>query len=139
MHFALIKNNKVENIIVANEDVALSLQGYDAVINVDEIEAGIGWGYTNNKFNRPLVTVEKTHKVENIQMRQLRLGLLKVGKLSLVPTAITNLSSPDKEEVEIEWQYATQVHRDGFINKLASVLSMSSSDIDTLFLESSVL
>lgn len=138
MHFALIKNNKVENIIVADEAFVNSLQGCDSIVNVDGVEAGIGWEYINNKFNRP-VTTEVNIKVDSISMKQLRLGLLKVGKFALVPSVIANLPSPDKEEVEIRWQYDTQVYRDGFINKLAPGLSMSPADIDALFIESSVL
>lgn len=138
MYFALIKNNKVESIIVADEDFVTSLQGYDSIVNVDGVEVGVGWEYVNKEFKRPVVP-EVLTKISRISMKQLRLGLLKAGKLSLVPTAITNLPSPDKEEVEIGWQYDTQVYRDGFINKLAPGLSMSSFDIDTLFVESSTL
>lgn len=138
MHFALIKNNLVENIIVADDDFISNLPDYDNIVNVDEIDVGVGWEYSNKEFKRPEL-VQANQQVRIIHMRQFRLGLLKINKFSAFVAAISALSSPDKEEAEIEWQYATVVTRDGFINKVANVIGLSQDDLDILFNESSTL
>lgn len=69
-----------------------------------------------------------------VTMRQARLALLKVGKLSLINQAIANLPSPQKEAAEIEWEYSQEVQRhNGFVSLLAPLLGMTDNDLDTLF------
>jgi len=53
--YALIKNNKVENIILAGENIVDKIaQNYDEVINVtDTPEAKIGFNYDGENFSSP--------------------------------------------------------------------------------------
>lgn len=56
MKYALIKNNKVKNIIVANENFINSIKSdYDHIEKVDAVQAGPGWGYdpTTKTFKEP--------------------------------------------------------------------------------------
>ena len=72
---------------------------------------------------------------QSISMRQARLALLQIGKLQQINSAITSLPSPQKEEAEIEWQYANDVQRyNGVVSLLAPVLGLSETDIDDLFI-----
>ena len=72
---------------------------------------------------------------ESITARQARLALLQIGKLADIATAISNLESPIKEQVEIEWEYATDIYRNnGFIDALGSNLGLDKSALDDLFI-----
>lgn len=52
MRIALIKNGKTENIIIAALEFAEGL-GYDRAVNIDDIQAEIGWAFDGEKFIRP--------------------------------------------------------------------------------------
>lgn len=56
MNIALIKNNKVENIIVADLSFAGSL-GYDEVLDTEGLTIGIGWEKIDNVWTAPNVVV----------------------------------------------------------------------------------
>ena len=72
---------------------------------------------------------------QSVSMRQARLALLQIGKLQQINSAITSLPSPQKEEAEIEWQYANEVNRYiGLVSLLAPALGLSETDIDDLFI-----
>lgn len=72
---------------------------------------------------------------KSITARQARLALLQIGKLAEVTAAISNLQSPIKEQVEIEWEYATDIFRNnGFIDALGSALGLDKNALDDLFI-----
>ena len=72
---------------------------------------------------------------KSITARQARLGLLQIGKLDDVAAAISSLESPIKEQVQIEWEYATDVYRNnGFIDALGSTLGLDKNALDDLFI-----
>lgn len=82
--------------------------------------------------------VEKERELnipKSITARQARMALLQIGKLADVTTAISNLQSPIKEQVEIEWEYATDIFRNnGFIDALGSALGLDKVALDELFI-----
>ncbi|KAB2725406.1 hypothetical protein F9L02_19470 [Brucella intermedia] len=79
---------------------------------------------------------EKRAIMPNLTARQLRLGLLSLGKLDGVPTAISALPSPDKEQAEIEWQYASEFRRlHPLIVQLIPILGLTDDQVDTVWLE----
>ena len=135
MKYALIKNQKVENVIVADGTFVESIKNeWDSIISVDEsAPVSIGWIYVNNTFEPPVPTVQVSIVPQSITSRQFKLALLKINKLGSVALAIESLTPPVKEEVEIEWQYATTVTRDGFVVALCTALGLNNSQIDDLF------
>ncbi len=82
--------------------------------------------------------VEKERELsipKSITARQARLALLQIGKLADVTAAIVNLQSPMKEQVEIEWEYATEIYRNnGFIDTLGAALGLNKEALDDLFI-----
>ncbi len=76
----------------------------------------------------------------SVTMRQARLALLSANKLTLVSSAIDSLPSPQKEQAQIEWEYATTVSRDSALTQmLATSLGMSETDLDQLFTQAATL
>lgn len=72
----------------------------------------------------------------SITMRQARLALLDVGLLGQVDNAIQSLPSPQKEQAQIEWEYASEVRRDNpLITQLMQALGMNETELDNLFIE----
>lgn len=83
-------------------------------------------------------------QVENVPfevtMRQARLALLADGKLADVQTVIDNLSSPQKEMAQIEWDYSSTVQRSNlFVSLIGQALGYSDEDLDSLFIEAAKL
>ena len=75
-----------------------------------------------------------------VTMRQARLALLQAGKLSEVAAAIASLSSPQKEEVQIEWDYSQTVERHRpFTGLMAGALGLSGAQTDALFIAAAAL
>ena len=54
---AIIKEGKVDNVIVASDEFAATLQ--DETVNVTGQEVGIGYTYTNGIFVAPVKTLEE--------------------------------------------------------------------------------
>jgi len=79
--------------------------------------------------------IKKYHVDRNpLTMRQTRLALKNAGLLADVETAISNLSTEEKEVAEIEWNYADRVYRSSeWLNNIASELGLTESEIDDLF------
>jgi len=68
--------------------------------------------------------------------KQARLALDDAGLLSTVETAIQN----GPKAWQITWEYATEINRkDPMINALATLLNLTSTQIDNLFIEASKL
>lgn len=77
---------------------------------------------------------------QTVTMRQARLALLKINKLSQVPVVISSLPSPLKEEAEITWEYSQEVDRNnGFVPQIAPLLGLTNEDLDQLFIDASKL
>lgn len=77
------------------------------------------------------------HKVT---MRQARLALHTEGLLSQVEVAINALPEPPRTAARIEWDFSSEVVRDKpFVALLASLLSLTDTKVDELFLAASLL
>lgn len=141
MLYALIENNTVKNIIVAEATFIGQLQNSEAYILLGENDdsVGIGWAYAGGVFTPPIIESVDGFAITSITMRQLKLALLKINKLNAVASVIASLPSPSKEEVEIEWQYSLTVKRQGFIQILAPALDITEQQLDDLFLLGSTL
>lgn len=71
---------------------------------------------------------------QQVTMRQARLALLKAGLLSDIPGAIATLPSPQKEEAEIEWEYAAIVQRNsGLVPTMGLALGLTEQQLDEMF------
>lgn len=77
---------------------------------------------------------------DNISARQIRLWLINNGiQLSQVEQAINNIEDPTTREItKVEWEYAPYIERNHpMLIPLAQALGLSTSDIDTAFIEAS--
>lgn len=84
--------------------------------------------------------IEEFEVPRSITMRQARLILLQTGLLDQIQTAIESLQSPQKEAVQIEWEYTSEVFRNNqWINDIAGALGLSDKDLDNLFIQASKL
>jgi hypothetical protein len=91
--------------------------------------------HSGQEYNDP-----KSNIPSSVTMRQARLALLAEGKLSEVEQAITNLSSPMKEQAQIEWEYASDVEiTNPLIINLMGALGFTDTDLDNLFISASKL
>lgn len=78
--------------------------------------------------------------IPNLTARQLRLGLLSLGKLNDVPTAIAALPSPEREQADIEWQFASEFRRDHpLIVQLIPILGLQDEAVDAVWKEYSAI
>ena len=60
-NFAVILNNKVTNIIVAeNKEIAEEVTGFTCIEYTDKSPAGIGWIWDETNFIAPIVEEEPT-------------------------------------------------------------------------------
>jgi len=104
-----------------NTDLPFSVVGQGQIVEADTIV----WPATP----APPVPVP-----EMVTMRQARLALLQAGKLADVNAAILALPSPEKEQAQIEWEYATEIKRDNaLVTKLAPALGLDAPALDALF------
>ena len=71
----------------------------------------------------------------SVTMRQARLALSEIGKLSLIDEAIKLIPEPaDKTQISIEWEYAQTVDRTSpWINTMINVIGMNDEELDDLF------
>jgi hypothetical protein len=66
-----------------------------------------------------------------VSMRQARLALLSSGLLSTVQAYMDGSAT---EAVRIEWEYATDIHRDrDLVSGIGALLNLTSEQIDALF------
>lgn len=71
---------------------------------------------------------------EKITQRQVRLILLKNNMLDQVESAITNSTAADAKELQISWEYASEIERSStFITSMAASLNLTDSQIDDMF------
>lgn len=143
MKYALIQDNKVVNIIEANNNfISLITYNYEHIEALDtsyEQSLGIGIGWLWNKergfYSLDILPQEPINPVPQIVfMRQARLALLEVGLLDNIEQIINLLPEPLKSEARIEWEYATEVHRAWpTLNQIADHLNLTSEYVDELF------
>jgi hypothetical protein len=131
MNYALIRDNKVVNIIVADEGFIDTIKAeYDSVVNVVDTSVGIGWLFDGESFVQP-EPFANTVPV-SVSMRQFKLALLKKQKLNQISTVINGLPSPEKEEAEIEWEYATTIQTDNTVfSMILDVLELDKEEFFT--------
>jgi hypothetical protein len=99
-------------------------------IPADQLPAG--WQYAPD--DRPVPTT--------ISARQARLWLIRNG-ITLAQVDAVIASIPDaitRESVRVEWEYGTEVHRDGpWLAALGPALGLDASTLDTAFREAATL
>jgi ribosomal 50S subunit-associated protein YjgA (DUF615 family) len=79
-------------------------------------------------------------KVKSVTMRQARLALLGAGLLGKVSDALAKLESPLKEAASIEWEYSSEVKRDGaLVQQLGAALGLDDAALDALFTKAATL
>lgn len=70
-----------------------------------------------------------------ITPRQARLALLNEGKLSALEEAFAELPQDTKQQVEIEWEYASVIERESqWVQQIGPLLGYTDQDLDNLFL-----
>lgn len=79
---------------------------------------------------------EKRERMPNLTARQIRLGLLHLGKLAAVNAAIGALPEPDRSEAQIEWDYASEFRRlNHLIVQLIPILGLTDEQVDPVWEE----
>lgn len=82
----------------------------------------------------------KAQPPSSITMRQARLQLHAIGKLSKVQEEISKLPEPPRTEAQIEWDYASVVERNSrFVSLLTPLLHLTDDEMDELFIQASAL
>lgn len=78
---------------------------------------------------------ETNPPIEDISPRQIRMALLSLGLAeNAIDGAISNLSSPSKEQAQIAWKYSTSFKRDAeAVSIIGSLLSLSSEQLDQIW------
>ena len=79
---------------------------------------------------------EKRAAMPNLTARQLRLGLLQLGKLAGVSIAIAALPEPEKSQAQIEWDFASEFCRlHPLIVQLIPILGLTDDQVDPVWME----
>lgn len=122
MKYAIIVDDKVSNIILADED----FETEETIVPCGDF-VSIGWSYVGGEFISPPIILPVP---ETVSPTQMRLALLELDKLELVDGFVASQGA----EVEIRWRYATEIRRDNAtIAAGAALLDWSSEYIDELF------
>jgi hypothetical protein len=130
MRYAIVVDGKVSNI--TRSDSALAANWFPCD---DTVKIGDTW--TGQAFTPALNIIPVPARVT---MRQARLALLNAGKLAAVDTAINALSSPEKEQMQIYWNYSTNIERSSpRVAAISAAIGLDSAAIDTLFIEANKL
>ena len=144
--FARIENEVVAELIELPDELVLGEDIFtpefaSTLVPCDDEDVEQGWSFDGEAFSAPAVppepsVEEKRAAMPNLTARQLRLGLLQLGKLSGVPTAIAALPEPEKSQAEIEWQFASEFRRlHPLIVQLLPILELNDEDVDQAWLE----
>ena len=102
MKYAIIENNVVVNIAVADDPLAESWIASES--------AAIGDLYDGGEFIPPPALPAPVPA--EVTMRQARLALLSAGLLDTAQGVIDALPMPARRQAQIEWEYALSVRRD---------------------------
>lgn len=125
------------------DDIYAPLPPYSTMIEPPEVAAGKVAIFTGNGWieaEPPEVLPPVVHVPASITMRQARLQLHAIGKLTAVQDAINQLPEPPKTSAQIEWDYAAVVERASpFVALLTPALGLSDEDMDDLFREAAKL
>ena len=79
-------------------------------------------------------TIESLRENMVVTARQARLALLDASLLSQVDVAIQAMPEPDKTQVSIEWEYATEIERTSpWVIAMGQALNLSETELDALF------
>ena len=129
MKYAIITNNIVENIILADAEFAAQI---GAIECPDEVSPG--WGYVDGTFAEP--APDRAPVPQSVTMRQARLALDSAGLLDTVDAAV----AAGPKSIQIEWEFAATVDRNWpTLSALQSALKLSDDQIDTLFIQAATL
>jgi len=132
MRYALIKDNKVDNIIKASAEFVSTMTGYDAIVETNN--AGIGWEYIDGQIVTPEPEEPEFVKVTTVSMRQARLALLHAGLLKQVEATLDMLEEPARSAAKIEWEYSQEVKREWpWVVQLTAAMGMTDEQVDGLF------
>ncbi|MCM5560325.1 hypothetical protein [Pleomorphomonas sp. JP5] len=106
---------------------------FGAIIN-DAIPEGAGIGYRliDGVWTAPDLPPTEPAPFIPLSARQLRLGLLKIGiKPADVAAAIAALPDDQRDQAEIEWDYASEYRRDhSLIASFGQTFGLSADQID---------
>ena len=95
--------------------------------------------WTQTYTGRDLTAEEKRQSMK-VTMRQARLALLTINKLSLVHDAIALMPEPDKSQIEVEWEYASTVERTSpWVATMGAALGLTDEELDQLFVSAAAL
>lgn len=76
----------------------------------------------------------------SVTMRQARLALLQAGLLAQVNSAIAAMPGADGDVARITWEFSQEVRReDTLLIQLASAMSLTDAQLDTLFTQAAAL
>ncbi|WPM80922.1 hypothetical protein R5W60_04270 [Brucella pseudintermedia] len=92
-------------------------------------------GNVINPYTEPTLTPEeKRERMPTLTARQLRLGLLYLGKLAEVPIAIAALPEPERSQAQIEWDFASEFRRlHPLIVQLIPILDLTDEQVDPVW------
>jgi len=102
-----------------------------------------GWLCDGTVFSKPALPSEPTPEerrsaMPNLSARQLRLGLLELGKLEQVNAAIEALPMPERSQAEIEWQFASEFRRlHPLIVQIMPILGLEDDAVDLAWMNAS--
>lgn len=83
-----------------------------------------------------LTPEEKRAQMQPLSARQIRLGLLELGKLKDVDAVIANLEEPEKSQAEVSWEYATTFNRlDPILLLVLDALQLTAEQVDEVWLK----
>lgn len=140
MQYALIKENKVKNIIIADKDFADSIsQEYDLVLDVTERiergeQIGVGYDFEDDSFTRPQEILPAVVTPPEVNAGQFRLALLQRDLLVPVETAIANMQGYSKSVCDITWKYSSSIKRESeFVQFVFDVLQLQEDEVNDLF------
>lgn len=127
MKYAIIENNKIVNIAVA-----------DTYLDINWVQLqdgfGIGDNYINGVFSKAEVVVEVP---QTLTPRQIRMQLTNSGLRQQVEDIVANSND---YELKDWWEYSLDYKRDNEqLLAMASLLNISDVELDRMFIEASQL
>ncbi len=137
---AKIENGLVSNILVVDGDIPVWAASPEYVAIPADKSVGIGWRYENGEFVAPAVVAPTLDEIRAamppLSAKQIRLGLLSLGKLDGVDTAIEAMPEPDKSEAKIQWEYATEFRRlHPLILRIMPILGLTDEQVDAAWMQ----
>jgi hypothetical protein len=125
MRKLVIQNDTVVNVIEVEDD-SFTLDGCELLL--DKNQAFIGWSRVGGVFTAPAPQPEPVP--QSITPLQARKALRALGLHAQVTAYVATLSEEEQEA----WEYCISVERqDGLVVTAATLLGMTSTQIDDLF------